>query len=126
MKVICSLLLFAPCLSALLISCCEYFLITVQLSADGAVFFYAPPPLPPYNMSYAGSKGDFFMRTEDEILALIIAYEEDLAALLANPPYQPQQELLILGLTEKLEVLFWLLGQNPPAVIKHTRPTFYN
>ena len=32
MKVICSLLLFAPCLSALMISCCEYFLITVKLT----------------------------------------------------------------------------------------------
>ena len=31
-KVICSLLLFAPCLSALMISCCEYFLITAKLS----------------------------------------------------------------------------------------------
>ncbi len=32
MEVICSLLLFAPCLSALMISCCEYFLINVKLS----------------------------------------------------------------------------------------------
>ncbi len=31
MEVICSLLLFAPCLSALMISCCEYFLINVKL-----------------------------------------------------------------------------------------------
>ena len=31
MKAICSLLLFAPCLSALMISCCEYFLINVKL-----------------------------------------------------------------------------------------------
>ncbi len=31
MKVICSLLLLAPCLSALMISCCKYFLITVKL-----------------------------------------------------------------------------------------------
>lgn len=35
MKVICSLLLFAPCLSALMISCCKYFLITVKLTAAG-------------------------------------------------------------------------------------------
>ena len=32
MEVICSLLLFAPCLSALMISCCEYFLINVKLT----------------------------------------------------------------------------------------------
>lgn len=32
MKVICSLLLLAPCLSALIISCCKYFLINVKLS----------------------------------------------------------------------------------------------
>ena len=32
MKVICSLLLLAPCSSALMISCCKYFLITVKLS----------------------------------------------------------------------------------------------
>ena len=32
MEVICSLLLFAPCLSALMISCCEYFLINVKLN----------------------------------------------------------------------------------------------
>ncbi len=31
MKVIYSLLLLAPCLSALMISCCEYFLINVKL-----------------------------------------------------------------------------------------------
>ncbi len=31
MKVIYSLLLLAPCLSALMISCCKYFLITVKL-----------------------------------------------------------------------------------------------
>ena len=31
MKVICSLLLLAPCLSALIISCCKYFLINVKL-----------------------------------------------------------------------------------------------
>ena len=31
MKVICSLLLLAPCLSALMISCCKYFLINVKL-----------------------------------------------------------------------------------------------
>ena len=31
MKVINSLFLFAPCLSALVISCCEYFLISVKL-----------------------------------------------------------------------------------------------
>ncbi len=30
MEVMCSLLLFAPCLSALLISCCKYFLINVK------------------------------------------------------------------------------------------------
>ena len=30
MKVICSLLLLAPCLSALMISCCKYFLINVK------------------------------------------------------------------------------------------------
>ena len=35
MKVICSLLLFAPCLSALMISCCKYFLINVKLSIYG-------------------------------------------------------------------------------------------
>ena len=32
MEVICSLLLLAPCLSALLISCCKYFLINVKLT----------------------------------------------------------------------------------------------
>ena len=39
MKVINSLFLFAPCLSALVISCCEYFLISVKLrlSGDGIV-----------------------------------------------------------------------------------------
>ena len=31
MKAICSLLLLAPCLSALMISCCKYFLINVKL-----------------------------------------------------------------------------------------------
>ena len=35
MKVIYSLLLLAPCLSALMISCCKYFLITVKLSIYG-------------------------------------------------------------------------------------------
>ena len=40
MKVICSLLLFAPCLSALMISCCEYFLINVKLR-DTAIFSFA-------------------------------------------------------------------------------------
>lgn len=35
MKVICSLLLLAPCLSALIISCCEYFLINLKLSIVG-------------------------------------------------------------------------------------------
>ncbi|MCX4300498.1 MAG: hypothetical protein OSJ73_26455, partial [Lachnospiraceae bacterium] len=35
MKVICSLLLLAPCLSALMISCCKYFLITVKLRVCG-------------------------------------------------------------------------------------------
>lgn len=35
MKVINSLFLFAPCLSALVISCCEYFLISVKLSIVG-------------------------------------------------------------------------------------------
>ena len=35
MEVICSLLLLAPCLSALMISCCEYFLINVKLSIYG-------------------------------------------------------------------------------------------
>ena len=34
MEVICSLLLFAPCLSALMISCCEYFLINVKLKVS--------------------------------------------------------------------------------------------
>ena len=37
MEVMCSLLLFAPCLSALLISCCKYFLINVK-SNLGVVF----------------------------------------------------------------------------------------
>ena len=37
MKVIYSLLLLAPCLSALMISCCKYFLITVKLR-DTAIF----------------------------------------------------------------------------------------
>ena len=37
MKVICSLLLLAPCLSALMISCCKYFLINVKLTSG--VFF---------------------------------------------------------------------------------------
>ena len=37
MKVINSLFLFAPCLSALVISCCEYFLISVKLK-DSCVF----------------------------------------------------------------------------------------
>ena len=36
MEVICSLLLFAPCLSALMISCCEYFLINVKLNNAGS------------------------------------------------------------------------------------------
>ena len=36
MEVICSLLLFAPCLSALMISCCEYFLINVKLIVWGS------------------------------------------------------------------------------------------
>ncbi len=35
MKVICSLLLLAPCLSALIISCCKYFLINVKLIVLG-------------------------------------------------------------------------------------------
>ena len=35
MKVICSLLLLAPCLSALMISCCKYFLINVKLRLNG-------------------------------------------------------------------------------------------
>ncbi len=35
MKVIYSLLLLAPCLSALMISCCEYFLINVKLMLFG-------------------------------------------------------------------------------------------
>ena len=35
MEVICSLLLLAPCLSALMISCCKYFLITVKLTVSG-------------------------------------------------------------------------------------------
>ena len=37
MKVICSLLLLAPCLSALMISCCKYFLITVKLMICGVL-----------------------------------------------------------------------------------------
>ena len=37
MKVINSLFLFAPCLSALVISCCEYFLISVKLIRRGIV-----------------------------------------------------------------------------------------
>ena len=36
MKVMCSLLLLAPCLSALMISCCKYFLINVKLKALAA------------------------------------------------------------------------------------------
>ena len=32
MKVMCSLFLLAPCLSALIISCCKYFLINVKLN----------------------------------------------------------------------------------------------
>ena len=39
MKVICSLLLFAPCLSALMISCCKYFLITVKLRFSGLLLY---------------------------------------------------------------------------------------
>ena len=35
MKVMCSLLLLAPCLSALIISCCKYFLINVKLRRRG-------------------------------------------------------------------------------------------
>ncbi len=35
MKVICSLLLLAPCLSALMISCCKYFLINVKPRFSG-------------------------------------------------------------------------------------------
>ncbi len=46
MKVICSLLLLAPCLSALMISCCKYFLINVKLkmrwfSANGKYYYSA-------------------------------------------------------------------------------------
>ena len=41
MKVIYSLLLLAPCLSALMISCCKYFLITVKLRVLG--FLYVAP-----------------------------------------------------------------------------------
>ena len=38
MKVICSLLLLAPCLSALMISCCKYFLNHRKTKASGAFF----------------------------------------------------------------------------------------
>ncbi len=38
MKVIYSLLLLAPCLLALMISCCEYFLINVKLTLLGILF----------------------------------------------------------------------------------------
>ena len=39
MKVICSLLLLAPCLSALMISCCKYFLINVKLMVLSVFYF---------------------------------------------------------------------------------------
>ncbi len=39
MKVINSLFLFAPCLSALVISCFEYFLISVKLTVSGVFLF---------------------------------------------------------------------------------------
>ena len=40
MKVICSLLLYARCLSALLISSFLYFLITVNIKALGTLFYF--------------------------------------------------------------------------------------
>ncbi len=48
MKEMCSLLLLAPCLSALIISCCEYFLINVKLRA--AVTFKICPRFCPENL----------------------------------------------------------------------------
>ena len=42
MKVISSLFLFAPCLSALVISCCEYFLISVKLNVSSVFLLFYP------------------------------------------------------------------------------------
>ena len=46
MKVICSLLLLAPCLSALIISCCKYFLINVKLRLSGLFICFFIPLFP--------------------------------------------------------------------------------
>ena len=52
MKVIYSLLLLAPCLSALMISCCKYFLITVKLTFFG-VFLEAQTGFEPVDTGVA-------------------------------------------------------------------------
>lgn len=67
------------------------------------------------------------MRSEDEITALIVAYEEDLAAALSDPaPHFDEQELMIFALMEKLEVLFWLIEQDAPTIYTAPRPGLYH
>ena len=59
------------------------------------------------------------MRTEEEVLALTLEYENRLAAAVArretHPLLNEDSELLILSLVDKLEVLFWLLQKDLPC-----------
>ncbi|HIU09640.1 MAG TPA: hypothetical protein IAB00_00070 [Candidatus Avidehalobacter gallistercoris] len=71
------------------------------------------------------------MRTEEEVLAKKLEYEAKLAEIIAlkgeRALLEQDEELLILSLVDKLEVIWWLLQKELPFdSAAETAFTLYN
>ena len=71
------------------------------------------------------------MRSEKEVLAKKLEYEEKLAELIAergnSALFEPEADLLLLSLVDKLEIIWWLLQKELPLEsAAETAFTLYN